>query len=124
MKRPAAAKNIRATSRDVLDGWIDVSIPLHTGMVHWPGDPPVKIERMLDMDRGDHCNVSRMSMGSHTGTHMDAPLHFIQNTPSLDQMPLETTIGPARVIEILDPHAITPDELRRHRLQSGERVLL
>ena len=48
-------------------GWIDVSVPLRSGMVHWPDNPPVRIERMLDMDRGDVANVSEMSLGSHTG---------------------------------------------------------
>ena len=47
--------------------WIDVSVPLYSGMAHWPDNPPVLIERMLDMDRGDTCNVSTIAMGSHTG---------------------------------------------------------
>ena len=105
------------------EGWIDVSVSLHTGMVHWPDNPPVQIERMLDMERGDVCNVSTISMGSHTGTHMDAPLHFLQHGKGLDQLPLDATIGPARVIEIDDPESIKPDELRQHSIQAGERLL-
>ncbi len=53
-------------------GWIDVSVPLRSGMVHWPGDPPVEIERTLEMEHGDVADVSKISMGSHTGTHTDA----------------------------------------------------
>jgi arylformamidase len=58
------------------EDWIDVSVPLRTGMVHWPDNPPVSIERMLDIERGNVANVSRLSLGVHTGTHMDAPIHF------------------------------------------------
>lgn len=103
--------------------WIDVSVPLYTGMVHWPDNPPVQIDRILDMAHGDVCNVSKMSMGSHTGTHMDGPIHFVKGGKGIDQMPLEATIGPARVIEIHDPESIKPEELRAHTFQPGERVL-
>lgn len=105
------------------DEWIDVSVPLHTGMVHWPDNPPVSIERELNMDRGDVCNVSKMSMGVHTGTHMDAPIHFIHGGIGIDQMPLTAAIGRARVIEIGDTVSIKPGELAGHDIQRGERIL-
>jgi len=103
--------------------WIDISVSLHSGMVHWPDNPPVKIERLKDMNRGAVCNVSVMSLGAHTGTHMDAPLHFFKNGKSLDKLPLEATIGPARVVEIKDREMVRPDELRAHNLRRGERIL-
>ena len=105
------------------DGWIDISVRLRSGMVHWPDNPPVRIERMLDMEHGDVANVSKISMGSHTGTHMDAPLHFLQEGEGLDEMPLTATIGRARVIEIYDPESVKPDELDPHGIRRGERVL-
>ena len=105
------------------EGWIDVSVPLRSGMVHWPDNPPVRIERMLDIEHGDAANVSTISMGSHTGTHMDAPLHFVRGGKGLDEMPLEVTIGHARVIEIHDPESVKPNELRPHEIRSGERIL-
>jgi arylformamidase len=105
------------------EAWIDISVPLRTGMVHWPDNPPVSIERMLDIERGDVANVSKLSMGAHTGTHMDAPLHFFRTGRGLDTMPLTATIGRARVIEIRDPESIKPEELHPHRIQRGERVL-
>jgi arylformamidase len=105
------------------NGWIDVSVPLRSGMVHWPDNPPVRIERMLDIDCGDVANVSKISMGSHTGTHMDAPLHFVGEGKGLDEMPLDATIGRARVIETDDPESVKPCDLRRHGISSGERVL-
>ena len=104
-------------------GWIDVSVPLRTGMVHWPDNPPVRIERMLDIEHGDAANVSTISLGSHTGTHMDAPIHFVPGGAGMDRMPLDATIGQARVIEIQDPISIKPDELDPHGIDRGERVL-
>jgi len=108
----------RATS-----DWIDISVPLRNTMVHWPDDPPVQIKRILDMERGDTANVSTLAMSAHTGTHLDAPRHFLCTGKSIDQMPLEAMMGRARVIEILDPAAIKADELRRHHIRHGERLL-
>lgn len=105
------------------NGWIDVSVSLHSGMAHWPDNPPVRIERMLDIDRGDAANVSRISMGSHTGTHMDGPVHFVRDGEGLDEMPLEATMGRARVIEIQDHESVKPAELDPHGIRTGERVL-
>jgi arylformamidase len=104
-------------------GWIDISVVLRGGMVHWPDNPPVRIERQLDMDRGDAANVSVISMGSHTGTHMDAPLHFIPAGKGLDEMELTATIGPARVIAIHDESAVRVSELEDKDIRAGDRVL-
>ena len=93
-------------------------------MVHWPGDPVVSIPRISDMDGGDVANVRRLSMSAHTGTHMDAPLHFIGDGASIDAMPLDAAVGPARVIEIDAPDVIGPPELDRHDIRAGERILL
>src|SRR5439155_11249790 len=104
-------------------GWIDISVPVQSGMVHWPKDPEIKVERVMEIARGDVCNVTHLSMGAHTGTHMDAPLHFIANGKGIDQLPFEATIGPARVIAIADEESIKPEELRPHRIKAGERIL-
>jgi arylformamidase len=108
-----------------LDGaqWIDVSVTVRHGMPHWPGNPPIVLERVMDIGRGDECNVSHLAMGVHSGTHMDGPIHFIHEARGLDEMPLGATMGVARVIEIIDPHAITADELAIHSPRPGERLL-
>ncbi|HEV8544250.1 MAG TPA: cyclase family protein [Verrucomicrobiae bacterium] len=103
--------------------WIDISVMIKPGMAHWPDNPEIRVERMLDMERGDVCNVSVLSMGSHTGTHMDAPLHFIRDGKSLDQMPPDATIGPCRVIEIKDKESIKVEEIQGQRIKPGERIL-
>jgi arylformamidase len=106
-----------------MTSWIDISVPLYTGMVHWPDNPPVRIERMKNIDEGDVANVSAMSMGVHTGTHVDAPIHFLRGGTGVHLAPFEALMGPARIIEIKDPHAVKINELERHDIQPGERLL-
>ena len=103
--------------------WIDISVPLKDGMAHWPGDPPISISRVKDMAQGDAVNLSMISMGVHSGTHVDAPLHFINGGKGVDEIPLTTIVGRARVIEIRDAESIKPDELYEHRIRRGERIL-
>jgi arylformamidase len=103
--------------------WIDVSVTVSNGMPHWPDNPPIVMRRAMDIGRGDDCNLSRLAMGVHSGTHIDAPVHFVPGAPGVDEMPLTAMMGPARVIEITHPREITVDELRPHALQPGERVL-
>jgi len=102
---------------------MDISVPVRNGMVHWPGDPDFHIERATDQEKGDVATVSRMALGLHTGTHIDAPLHFIPHAPSIDTMPLDATVGPARVIAIRDRQSIKRDELIPHAIAAGERIL-
>src|SRR5882762_4296916 len=104
--------------------WIDISVPLHTGMVHWPTDPPVNIERFADMNQGAVCNVSKVAMCCHAGTHMDGLNHFVKDGAPLDTVPFDAVICPCRVIEIKDDDSVKPAELKKHKLRRGERVLL
>lgn len=103
--------------------WIDVSVPISDGMVHWPGDPPVRIYRLQDMGKGDDCNVSAVSMTVHTATHMDAPSHFTKLKTGIDKMPLSAVVGRVRVIEVEDKEAIKLEEIRPHRIRKGEKIL-
>src|SRR5262245_40516704 len=105
--------------------WIDISVPIYDGMVHWPGDPPIEVTHPLHLDRGDVATVSRLKLGAHTGTHVDAPAHFVRGAKGVDAMPLEATIGPARVIEIPENVVeIGEKELSGLGIRSGERILL
>src|SRR5918995_382358 len=92
-------------------------------MVHWPDTPPVRVERFLNMERGDVGNVSIISLGSHAGTYMDAPLGFVRGAEGMDRMPLDATIGRVRVIEIQGPTSVKPDELGPHEIGRGARIL-
>ena len=116
---------VRNTNKNsyVSSGWIDVTVPIRVGMVTWPGSATLQIERRRAIERGDSANVSNICMEVHTGTHMDAPLHFLDSHKSIDQMPFDAAIGPARVIEIRDTESIKPEELKQYNIQRGERIL-
>jgi len=104
--------------------WIDVSVPLATGMVHWPGDPVPTFERVLDMQHGAEANVTRCRMGVHTGTHMDAPNHFVAGGSGIEEFPLDVGIGRARVITMpKEVQAIGRTELQGCGIRQGERLL-
>jgi len=103
--------------------FIDISVPLHNGMVHWPGDAPFNRTQTLHIAKGDECNLSQISSSAHVGTHMDAPRHFLKDGHGIETMPVDATIGPARVIAIHDPDLIRIAELEPYQLKRGERVL-
>jgi len=105
-------------------GWYDISVPLKQGMNYFPTDPaPPKIYRYLDRDLGGRVTMSMMEIISHTGTHIDSPLHFIAGGSTISDMPLDATIGPCRVIEIKDQEKIKVAELEKHNIRKGERAL-
>jgi len=104
--------------------WKDISVPLRDGMIHWPGDPECHIKRVVSMDDGAVCNLTHLSMSAHTGTHMDAPRHFIADGLTMEQMPLEPVIGRCRVFELLDcGDQITVDDLKKLKIAPRQRVL-
>jgi len=105
-------------------GWYDITVPLKQGMSKFPTDPePFKVYRMSDVALGSKVTMSFIEMISHTGTHIDAPLHFIPGGSTISDMPLTATIGPARVIEIKDRQKIKVAELEKHNIKKGERLL-
>jgi len=78
---------------------IDVSVPVRPGMVVYEGDPPVWLERVADVAAGDLATVSRIDMGVHTGTHVDAPAHLLDGAPGADALPLDALLGEAVVVD-------------------------
>lgn len=90
---------------------IDISVPVDLSLPTWPGDPPVKIDRFLDMHRGDAVNASRVSCSVHTGSHVDAPLHHLADGGSVETLPLASMIGPTIVADFADADEIGPSEL-------------
>jgi len=109
----------------LMSAWIDISIPLRTGIIHWPGDPEPILERLLDMDQGEEANVTFLKMTAHTGTHVDAARHYLADGATLDDYPLETGIGRARVVEVhAEALRIGPEHLSPHHIEPGDRLLL
>ena len=78
---------------------IDISVPVWPGMIVWEGDPPFRIDQVASMADGEEYNVTRLDLGTHTGTHLDAPLHFIDGGGTVDAIPLETLFGPCHVVD-------------------------
>ena len=103
--------------------WIDISVPLSTGIVHWPGDPEPSFERISEIAQGATANVTMCRMTAHTGTHMDAPCHFIDGAAGIDRFPLALAVGPARVIEVPNVSSLGRAHLESKNIQPGERVL-
>lgn len=100
----------------------DISVGLHNGMPVFPGDPAPDIKRVLSMPK-DAANVSFIAMGSHTGTHVDPPLHFVERGLPIDQIPLDHLYGKAEVLDLGQVQAgITAEDLQK--LSPKEKILL
>jgi arylformamidase len=103
--------------------WIDVSVPVRSGMVHWPSDPEVKLERTASIADGAEANLTRLDMSAHTGTHMDAPLHFIAEGEAMEEAPLDVLLGEARVVAIDGEEPIDRGHVEELDLREGERII-
>jgi arylformamidase len=105
----------------------DVTVPISELMAMWPGDPRVKIERVSSITKGDGFNTSRLNLSSHTGTHVDAPYHFVQQGLTVDKLPLDVLVGPAFIAEMdgLEGNTIEVFDLARlHFPRDTTRLLL
>ena len=106
--------------------WIDISVPFPVDepMPYFPTDPQgPSVTRIFDRTKGDPVTMSQININSHNGTHIDAPFHFMADGTTIDMMPLDTGIGPARVIEIQDPVSIKLEEVESYDIKEGERIL-
>ncbi|HEY5086149.1 MAG TPA: cyclase family protein [Gemmatimonadaceae bacterium] len=103
----------------------DVSVPIRDGGLVYPGNPEIHVSLQQSIALGAGANVSNLSFGSHTGTHVDAERHFFENGLTVDQIPLETLMGPATVIEYgPETKAVTRADLESDDLAGIERLLL
>lgn len=103
----------------------DISTPVRTGGVIYPGNPEIIIQPQQAISAGAGANVSSVSFGSHTGTHVDAVKHFIDDGQTVDQIPLERLIGPALLLAFPDDlMSVGAADLERHDLSGHTRVLL
>ena len=105
--------------------WIDATATLDPATTPiYAGDAPMKFDFLHDMRKGDAFTLSAYSMGAHSGTHIDAPMHFVREGGSIEQIPLAALIGPARVIDIPDAvQAIDANELNKHAWRGVPRIL-
>lgn len=102
----------------------DISLPISESLVVWPGDPPIRITQPSHLDRGDVATVSRLDMGAHVGTHVDAPAHFIQGGAGVDGLDLDLLVGPALVVHAPQIDALSAEVLAGLSIPPGTERLL
>jgi arylformamidase len=101
----------------------DISLLLGEEAVDYPGDPPYLRETVSSLSAGAAYELSRLSLSAHSGTHLDAPSHFIPGGKSIDQYPVSDFVLPALVLETTDPEAVRPGEIAGAGIQAGDAVL-
>jgi arylformamidase len=106
------------------EGYIDISVPLWEGMALWPSDPRLAVEHFEHLSGGVVVKVSGLHLGSHTGTHVDAPVHFSAGEGTVDNLPLDRLIGPAEVFDLRGVVGIGAKELGAAGAGRARRVLL
>lgn len=123
VQRGVGQKNDTGNSSE--STWIDVTAPLNPSITPtYPGDTQPKFDFLRSFDKGDKVTLSSYVMTAHAGTHVDAPLHFVAKAASIDQVPLSTLMGRARVIDC-SPEATAIDavELNKHNWRGTKRIL-
>ena len=103
---------------------IDISLPMMPTLPVWPGDPEIVLRQTKSLEAGDLANVSQLSCSVHTGTHVDAPCHFIQGGGPVDELPLDVLIGPAYVRHLPNVKEISPVDLEKLVLPRHTKRLL
>ena len=104
--------------------WVDVSVSLSPETVVWPDDPALRVRDLTTFD-ADAVRVSELQMSVHTGTHIDAPTHYLRDGSCIDEMPLDATVGPCIVLDLANAgQRIEASHLADFDIPPGERVLL
>jgi arylformamidase len=105
------------------EGWVDVTVDIRHGMLHWPGDHDIQITQSVTIEEGGVANVTYVQLSAHTGTHVDAPLHFVDKGKDITTISLHRLMGKVKVIEIKDAYEITLDEIHDKITPADERVI-
>jgi len=102
----------------------DISVGVSPEIPVWPGDPPVVLERVMSMENGDEANISRIQSGVHVGTHIDAPIHFVEGGATVDAIPLKSLLGRAYVVDLRKADVLDAAALESARIPPRTRRLL
>lgn len=103
---------------------LDISVAVSPDLPVWPGDPKIELKRFRSIAQGDTSNDSHLACSVHSGTHIDAPAHFIENGNTVERLPLDTLLGPATVVELPEADIITPEHLEAQGLSPQIKRLL
>jgi arylformamidase len=102
----------------------DISLTLTEDLPTWPGDPPLRLERISSISEGERFNITQLSSSVHIGTHVDAPDHFLNNGNTVDLIPLELMVGPATVFAVSGQKAISAQDLIDAGIREGHKRVL
>ena len=102
----------------------DITLTITPALPVWPGDPPVRLTQPSHLERGDICTITRLDMGAHTGTHLDAPAHFIRGGATAESLSLDVLIGPALVVDARGRGHVTANVLETLAIPPGVQRLL
>lgn len=103
----------------------DISLSISESAIVWPGDPAIRMTRRLNMDHGDVCNLTCLELSAHSGTHLDAPGHFLSGGTGVDTLDLNVLVGPVLVVEAHGVDHITADLFQTLNIgPDTERVLV
>jgi len=102
----------------------DITLTISPDLPTWPGDPGVELVRLEKIEDGSNANVSRVAMGVHTGTHVDAPFHFLQDGTTVDKLNLSLLTGRAYVLHLPDVEVITAAVLEEAQIPPRTRRVL
>ena len=102
----------------------DISLTISEDFPTWPGDPPIELKMISQIEKGDLANVTHLSAPVHMGTHVDAPDHFLGNGKTVEDIPLEYLVGPALVVEVPSPEIISAEDLAALNIPEGTRRIL
>ena len=103
---------------------IDISVPITDNMLNWLGDAPVKVYKSASYQSGDEFSVTRLEMGAHTGTHIDAPHHFLEKGSTIEKLNVNKLIGKCKVIEIKNRHMIDAECLKKYKIEENDRIII
>jgi arylformamidase len=106
-----------------MKGWVDVSRVVSGSTAVFPGDTPFSREYVMSIEGGDSCNTSTIRLSSHTGTHVDAPSHFVDGAPGVDQITVDTFVGRCRVVHVKEARCIRPADVKKLDMKKEERLL-
>ena len=102
----------------------DATLSIHKGMVTFPGDPPFEMQPCFQRSKGDPFDLALLSMGTHLGTHVDPPAHYLDGGTTVDEIPLEALIGPGVVLDMRGKSHIDRQALEEAPIENHKRVLL
>jgi arylformamidase len=101
----------------------DISVPISADGPIYPGDPEIEINTIYSTLKGDSANILELKFGSHVGTHIDAPYHFLQNGKTLDKIELNKFLGRAQVCELNVVESIKKADLIPFEINKGDIIL-